>query len=481
MICIFDVVTGPATGKRFWLKSNQCLEVGRFSSVDVSIPADRHLSRRHCLIDSFADGFRIRDIGSANGTFVNDQPITVEVLRHGDTVRIGLTTMEVSIRQGNESPHSRDGLNFGRGPAAENHEPNLAEDTVRFRPGQLKPLSPLEQLQPANQILPAQVPATPVPPTKAPAVPALPSLASPTFWAPAAVEESGDERPERDLPNGRLSGSHLTRGQSPAPDSDSAPRIWGVETPETTEKPVANEKPPAADHRASTTDWPDRTEAHRGEASQAKDHNLKRREDQPAAAASGKPIKPKTIAFVPPAETSRAAKKWLAGHFRQIGSSHVYELTATFRSQYGEMAGLLPQLCGVRPFGLVVNIAQLDAASKQLFDQLVYNSSAKPISRTLLYNVLDLTDEIKRFLSFSSGQDAVVCLIGGPPPESEVLKNFANSLSYPSMLASHLQDSQSDLVRMLSMAGVQALFEMETSGRIGLFQPTINESEAAPR
>jgi len=39
-------------------------------------------------------GFTVRDLGSANGTFVNDVRIGGETrLRHGDRVRVGRTTL----------------------------------------------------------------------------------------------------------------------------------------------------------------------------------------------------------------------------------------------------------------------------------------------------------------------------------------------------------------------------------------------------
>lgn len=114
MICVLDVIDGPARGKRIWVKENQCLEIGRISSADFSIPTDSHLSRRHLLLDSTQNGFRVRDVGSANGTFLNNQRVLVHALRSGDSIRAGMTTFLVSLREDGENPHDEDGFSFSQ-------------------------------------------------------------------------------------------------------------------------------------------------------------------------------------------------------------------------------------------------------------------------------------------------------------------------------------------------------------------------------
>ena len=47
------------------------------------------VSRRHCVIEREGDNFKIRDLGSSNGTFVNGQPVNDKMLNHADQVRIG--------------------------------------------------------------------------------------------------------------------------------------------------------------------------------------------------------------------------------------------------------------------------------------------------------------------------------------------------------------------------------------------------------
>lgn len=68
--------------------------LGRALEVDVRI-SDSRVSRRHACIETiFNDSnetteYIITDLTSRSGTFLNGQPITREILRHGDKITIG--------------------------------------------------------------------------------------------------------------------------------------------------------------------------------------------------------------------------------------------------------------------------------------------------------------------------------------------------------------------------------------------------------
>ncbi len=62
--------------------------IGRESASVVPLNHSS-VSRRHCVIERQGDDFKIRDLGSSNGTFVNGQPVNDKVLKHADQVRIG--------------------------------------------------------------------------------------------------------------------------------------------------------------------------------------------------------------------------------------------------------------------------------------------------------------------------------------------------------------------------------------------------------
>ena len=113
MICVIEVVGGPAKGKRVWIRDTEQLEVGRHSSVSLSIPSDPHLSRRHLLIEGVDGKFRARDLGSANGTLLNRAAIQAVELFDGDLLQVGNTLLSLSFQQDGANPHAKDGIQFG--------------------------------------------------------------------------------------------------------------------------------------------------------------------------------------------------------------------------------------------------------------------------------------------------------------------------------------------------------------------------------
>jgi hypothetical protein len=132
MICVLNVLVGPACGKRICILENQCFEIGRLSLSDFPITADSHLSRRHLLIDSTKQSFRVRDLGSSNGTYVNDNRIEVETLRQGDLIRAGSSVFEVSFVKPGDNPHESDGTVFGKTISTVPREPAEPQRTINF-------------------------------------------------------------------------------------------------------------------------------------------------------------------------------------------------------------------------------------------------------------------------------------------------------------------------------------------------------------
>lgn len=104
MICVLKVIDGPASGMKCWLKKDQRLTIGRLNSCDFSVAADTHMSRNHLIVEGLDSGFRLRDVGSSNGTYVNDLPISVVELCNGDHIKAGTSVFEVAFELGDAAP-----------------------------------------------------------------------------------------------------------------------------------------------------------------------------------------------------------------------------------------------------------------------------------------------------------------------------------------------------------------------------------------
>jgi DNA-binding CsgD family transcriptional regulator len=64
--------------------------LGRAPTNTVTIEVDTSVSRLHAVIERYPTGYCIRDLGSANGTFLNGERVTAERQLHsGDEVRLG--------------------------------------------------------------------------------------------------------------------------------------------------------------------------------------------------------------------------------------------------------------------------------------------------------------------------------------------------------------------------------------------------------
>ena len=72
------------------MRDGESRVLGRNQSCDYSI-ADPTVSGRHAALSRCGDGWRIRDLGSRNGTRVNGWLVTEQALRPGDTIALGAT------------------------------------------------------------------------------------------------------------------------------------------------------------------------------------------------------------------------------------------------------------------------------------------------------------------------------------------------------------------------------------------------------
>jgi diguanylate cyclase (GGDEF)-like protein len=83
------VIHGSGLGRKYVLASNT-LVVGRSAKSDIQIDQES-VSRAHSHFMPTGKSVYVRDLGSTNGTFVNDEAVKERVLRDGDQVKIGRT------------------------------------------------------------------------------------------------------------------------------------------------------------------------------------------------------------------------------------------------------------------------------------------------------------------------------------------------------------------------------------------------------
>lgn len=100
----------PASGPAFTRSiEGSSLVIGRARDADLTLQ-DRFLSRRHARLYRDGDRLLIEDLGSQNGTFVNDSPVEEPVeLRPGDVVRLSassLTLEDASVETRPPSSHT---------------------------------------------------------------------------------------------------------------------------------------------------------------------------------------------------------------------------------------------------------------------------------------------------------------------------------------------------------------------------------------
>jgi hypothetical protein len=70
------------------------LTLGRGADNSVEFPTDIGVSRHHAVVEPVPGGWRLRDVGSSNGTYVNGQRVELErLLQPGDEIEMGSTRL----------------------------------------------------------------------------------------------------------------------------------------------------------------------------------------------------------------------------------------------------------------------------------------------------------------------------------------------------------------------------------------------------
>jgi len=91
------ILEGPDAGQEYLLEKAVSV-VGRMKGVDILL-SDSSVSRRHAVIEAEKGVFRLKDLGSTNGTLLSGRKIRESPIRHGDRFRVGNTTLQFVVEE----------------------------------------------------------------------------------------------------------------------------------------------------------------------------------------------------------------------------------------------------------------------------------------------------------------------------------------------------------------------------------------------
>jgi hypothetical protein len=95
---VLEIVEGRDRGKEIPL--NEPLEIGRDESAALTLDDDL-VSRRHVRVTPAEDGVVVEDLGSTNGTFVDNDQVHGRVhMRPGQELLVGISVFGLRTRQG---------------------------------------------------------------------------------------------------------------------------------------------------------------------------------------------------------------------------------------------------------------------------------------------------------------------------------------------------------------------------------------------
>jgi pSer/pThr/pTyr-binding forkhead associated (FHA) protein len=81
------VIKGPNVGDKFFI-SKSTLSVGRNPKSDVFLD-DITVSRKHAILKKTQQVFKLKDLGSLNGSYLNGKIVEESLLKNGDKIQIG--------------------------------------------------------------------------------------------------------------------------------------------------------------------------------------------------------------------------------------------------------------------------------------------------------------------------------------------------------------------------------------------------------
>ena len=129
-----QIAAGPLTDSTYFLTEPE-LRIGRDPSNSLAI-SDLSLSRRHCVLSREQDIYKICDLDSRNGTFVNGGAVSEKQLSHGDRISVGESVFVFLDRE--EEEQDADGAIRGE----VEFDDSITQATTQIRPQDVIYLQP---------------------------------------------------------------------------------------------------------------------------------------------------------------------------------------------------------------------------------------------------------------------------------------------------------------------------------------------------
>lgn len=186
---LLEIKAGPFAGKKIALANGQSSIIGRAPGrAQFAVPHDNHMSSVHFAVECNANGCRLVDNKSTNGTLLNGAKIREAMLATGDEIKAGQTVFAVRIVPDDQLPGTSPiapSASSSQSSAPREVPPERApvRATPAAQPPVVSPLPPLvvdrgSQLRKespgiASQRAYSPQPAPPLPPAPRPAQPGV--------------------------------------------------------------------------------------------------------------------------------------------------------------------------------------------------------------------------------------------------------------------------------------------------------------------
>jgi predicted component of type VI protein secretion system len=95
---LLEIKAGPLAGKKISVVTGQTVTFGRAEGrAEIALPHDTFMSGVHFAVECSAQGCRVQDRKSSNGTFLNGARVQDAMLANGDEIKGGQTSFSVKI------------------------------------------------------------------------------------------------------------------------------------------------------------------------------------------------------------------------------------------------------------------------------------------------------------------------------------------------------------------------------------------------